>query len=86
MTYGEMWLKELERCSIISLRDRQKSTDIRKKNKVKDIIVKIKEMKWRWDHELTSYTGAAWKQEAQDRRKWKMLEEGFILQRMNQPR
>ncbi len=42
--------------------------------------------KRRWRDELTSYRGAAWMQVAQDRRKWKMLEEGFILQRKNQPR
>ena len=136
MTYGaETWstTKETEqkllvaqramerRMLNITIRDKQKNTTIRNKTKVKDIIEKIKEMKWRWAghiarqkdnrwtikttewqprtgkrrrgrqkqrwrDELTEYRGTTWTREAQDRHRWKMLKEGFSLQRLKKPR
>ena len=97
----------------ISLRDKVKNTDIRQKTKVKDILEKVKEAKWRWAghvarmqdnrwtkrltewqprtgkrkvgrpkrrwrDDLTSYLGTTWTTEAQDRRSWQLLEEGYI--------
>ena len=40
----------------------------------------------RWRDDLTTYRGTTWARDAQDREEWKILEEGFILQRMKQPR
>ena len=103
----------------LTLRDKVRHTDIRQKTKVKDIIEKIKETKWRWAghlsrsqdnrwtkkltewqprngkrrrgrqkrrwrDDITTYTNTAtWTRMAGDRRKWKLLEEGFTQQWMN---
>ena len=46
MTYG---CETLERAMFgITLRDRKRSTWIREKTKVKDIIQVVKQQKWRW--------------------------------------
>ena len=42
--------------------------------------------KRRWRDDITAYRGVTWSREARNRNEWKMLEEGFILQRMKQPR
>ncbi|XP_072028434.1 uncharacterized protein [Amphiura filiformis] len=41
--------------------------------------------KRRWRDDLTSYLGTTWAREAQNRSKWKLLEEGYIRQWMIQP-
>jgi hypothetical protein len=136
MTYGaEAWstTKETEQMLIttqramerqmlhISLRDKIRHSEIRKKTKVKDILEKIKEAKWRWAghvarrqdnrwtkritewqprtgkrrrgrqkrrwrDDITSYLGSTWTRQAQDRDRWKLLEEGYIQQWMQKPR
>ena len=134
MTYGaEVWstTKEIEQKLIttqramerrmlnISLHDKVRHAIIRNQTRVKDIIEKIKEMKWRWaghisriqdnrwtkrltewqprigkrrrgrqvrrwKDELTTYMGtASWNRSAADRKKWKLLQEGFIQQWTN---
>ena len=104
----------------ISLRDKIRNIEIRSKTKVKDILEKIKEAKWRWAghvarmqdnkwtkrvtdwqprsgkrrrgrqkrrwrDDLTSYLGTTWTRDAQDRRRWQLLEEGYIQLWMQQP-
>ena len=44
----------------LTLLDKVKHTDIRQKTKVKDIIVKIKEMKWRWAGHLYRIQDSRW--------------------------
>ena len=41
--------------------------------------------KRRWRDDLTSYLGTTWAREAQNRSKWKLLEEGYIRQWVTQP-
>ena len=75
MTYGaETWAttKEMEqkltttqramerRMLNLSLRDKIRHTFIRKKTKVKDVIEKIKEMKWRWAGHLARKQDNRW--------------------------
>ena len=44
----------------LSLRDRVRSTDIRKKTKVQDILKKIKSVKWKWAGHLTRVKDNRW--------------------------
>ena len=105
----------------ITLRNKIPNKVIRQKTKVKDILQKIKEAKWRWAghvarrednrwtkritewqprtgkrkrgrqkrrwrDDITSYLGTTWTRIARDRDKWVMLQEGYIQQRMMEPR
>lgn len=75
MTYGaETWAttKEIEqklrttqramerRMLNLTLRDRVRHSDIRQKTKVKDVILKIKEMKWKWAGHLSRTQDNRW--------------------------
>ena len=51
----------------LTLRDKVKHTDIRQKTKVKDIIAKIKEMKWRWAGHLYTTQDSKWKKKLTER-------------------
>ena len=42
--------------------------------------------KRRWRDDLTNYIGITWTRQAQDRRRWQLLEEGYIQQWMQEPR
>ncbi len=42
--------------------------------------------KRRWRDDLTNYIGTTWTRQAQDRRRWQLLEEGYIQQWMQEPR
>ena len=39
----------------------------------------------RWRDDLTNYNGTTWTRQAQDQRRWQLLEEGYIQQWMQKP-